>query len=89
MLSITRRFSFRPDPQPQLNRADILDGNGYATLHMAAQRNQVAKIEELMRKNAGGLIHHKDNTLFYQGYRRDAIHYKYPIYNKIKFMILS
>ncbi|XP_072032763.1 transient receptor potential cation channel subfamily A member 1-like [Amphiura filiformis] len=51
IFSFTRSFSWT-EARPEINRLDKLDDNGLASMHIAAQSNQVAKIDELIRKEA-------------------------------------
>ncbi|XP_072042795.1 transient receptor potential cation channel subfamily A member 1-like [Amphiura filiformis] len=51
IFSFTRKFLWT-GAQSEINRLDKLDDNGLASMHIAAQSNQVAKIDTLIQKGA-------------------------------------
>ena len=54
MLDFTRKFSWSSSyDRSEPVREDRLDESGLAAMHLAAQANQVSRIDELVRRHAG------------------------------------
>ena len=53
MLDFTRQFSWSSYDRSEPAREDRLDESGLAAMHLAAQANQVSRIDELIRRHAG------------------------------------
>ena len=52
MLDFTRKFS-RTSDRSELTRENRPDESGLAAMHLAAQANQVSRIDELVRRHSG------------------------------------